>query len=139
MVQTENTTPHEDADDRNTERKQKVRRAEKALDTLKEALAALGAEVPQEIAAIERAIEALRPPEPRRCKEYLRALSRSKKGILGIPPEDVVLYCRCQECRDLRVKLGMEQPEGPTEIEVADTTAELSAAPGASEPSRDSA
>ena len=115
------------------ERRKLIKKAQKALEALKESLGELqllgSSKTLEALAAIESEIDAKKPPEPRRCKEYLRAFSRAKKGLLGIAPEHVVLYCRCFECSALRAKEGLEQPATravPQEIIEADapTTAE---------------
>jgi hypothetical protein len=124
----EKTTPHEDD---GSERRRQLKKAHKALESLRGALAEIGAGTKTEVAALlsalEDEIEALRPAEPRKCKEYQRALGRAKKGLLGVSPEDVALYCRCAECTSLRAQRGMAQPAGPLEIEDEGAPQETSA------------
>lgn len=96
------------------EQRRKVRRAERAIELVREAFAELGAAdapgVVERLAALESELDQHRPPEPRKCKEYLRASARAKKGLMGIDPELVVYYCRCFECATLRAKNKLEQP-----------------------------
>lgn len=97
------------------ELRRKIRRAERAIELVREAFAELGAaELPgvvERLAGLESELDRLRPPEPRKCKEYLRAAARARKGIMGIDPELVVYYCRCFECATLRAKHKLEQPQ----------------------------
>lgn len=103
-----------------------VQRGLRAVAQVRSAFEALGAaDKPEVVALLEKLegeLDALRPPDPRKCKEYLRAVSRERKGLIGIRPEDVVRYCRCPECTLLRMKMGLEHPSGPTaeELEPAD-------------------
>jgi hypothetical protein len=96
------------------ERRRQVKKGQKTMEALRETFVELGADgdpnIVQLLAQLDQHLERLKPPEPRKCKEYLRALSRAKKGLLGIAPEHVVLYCRCFECTSLRAKEGLEQP-----------------------------
>jgi hypothetical protein len=96
------------------EQRKRVRRAERAIELVREAFAELGAAeapgVAERLAALEQELDQHRPPEPRKCKEYLRAQARAKKGIIGIDPELVVFYCRCFECATIRAKNKLEQP-----------------------------
>lgn len=96
------------------EQRKKVRRAERAIELVREAFADLGAAedpgVVERLAALEGDLDKHRPPEPRKCKEYTRATARARKGIIGIDPELVVFYCRCFECATLRAKNKLEQP-----------------------------
>lgn len=92
-----------------------VQRGLRALDGVRAAFAALGATdeaVGALLAKVEVELNARRPPEPRRCKEYLRSVAREKKGLIGISPEDVALYCRCPECSGIRDRLGVELGAG---------------------------
>lgn len=97
------------------ELRRKIRRAERAIELVREAFAELGAAeaagVVERLAGLESELDRLRPPEPRKCKEYLRAAARARKGIMGIDPELVVYYCRCFECATLRAKHKLEQPQ----------------------------
>jgi hypothetical protein len=72
------------------ELRRKIRRAERAIELVREAFAELGAaELPgviERLAGLEGELDRLRPPEPRKCKEYLRAAARARKGIMGIDP-----------------------------------------------------
>lgn len=108
-------------EDQYSERRREVRRGLKAVEQMREIFANLGAQERPEIngllESLEHELDALKPPDPRRCKEYLRAVARSKKGLLGIAPEDVALYCRCPECSALRAKTGAAQPSGALEVE----------------------
>lgn len=96
------------------ERRRQIKKGQKTMEALRETFVELGADGDPNIVALlaqlDQHLERLKPPEPRKCKEYLRALSRAKKGLLGIAPEHVVLYCRCFECTSLRAKEGLEQP-----------------------------
>lgn len=96
------------------EQRKRVRRAERAIELVREAFAELGAAedpgVVERLAALEGELDKHRPPEPRKCKEYTRAAARAKKGVIGIDPEMVVYYCRCFECATLRAKNKLEQP-----------------------------
>ncbi len=123
MVDEQPTSQVKDAkDEADAEKRREVRRGHKAIETLREIFAALEVKEIEAVngllAAVGVQLDALRPPDKRRCKEYLRAVGRSKKGLLGISPEDVVLYCRCEECSVLRLKLNVTQPSGILEIEV---------------------
>lgn len=131
MVQVEKTEREpEAAEDQHAEQRRQVRRALKVIEQLREVFGALGAadrpEVAAIIGALEKELDALKPPDPRRCKEFLRAVGRARKGLVGIAPEDVVLYCRCFECTTLRTKLGLTQPAGALEVEAPE---EMVAAP----------
>ncbi|MFO0723956.1 MAG: hypothetical protein U1E65_09255 [Myxococcota bacterium] len=116
------------------ERRRLIKKAQKNMEALRETLGELellgSPKTLESLAALDAEIESKKPPEPRRCKEYLRALSRAKKGLLGIAPEHVVLYCRCFECSALRAKEGLEQPATrpiPQEIVEADQSVATSA------------
>ncbi len=110
------STPPVAAPDENAtaEQRKRVRRAERAIELVREAFAELGAAedpgVVERLAALEGELDKHRPPEPRKCKEYLRAATRARKGVIGIDPEMVVYYCRCFECATLRAKNKLEQP-----------------------------
>jgi hypothetical protein len=97
------------------ERRRLVKRAQKALEAARAVYADLGiAERPSVLAmftALDAEAEREKPPEPRRCKEYLRAVTRAKKGLMGISPDHVVFYCRCVECTAIRAKERLVQPE----------------------------
>lgn len=94
-----------------------LKKAEKALEQID---AVLGAFEPAPERSVKNAmkrlaqeIDALKPPEPRRCKEYKRAITLARKGEMGIHPDDVMRYCRCSECHDLREKAGLDHPLAP--------------------------
>ncbi|MCC7382421.1 MAG: hypothetical protein IT384_11355 [Deltaproteobacteria bacterium] len=111
----------EETEDLHGETRRQVKKGLKTVEGLRELFKALGADPRPEIAALlsglEDELEALRPPEPRKCKEFLRALGRAKKGLMGVSPEDVALYCKCAECTALRARQGLQQPAGPIEVE----------------------
>ncbi len=91
-----------------------LKKGQKALELLREAFCALGAEKDAALEALFRELnqrlEELGPPEPRKCKEYRRALVILQKGGIGIHPDDVVRFCRCEECENLRDKMGLTHP-----------------------------
>lgn len=130
-----------DKSDDKAELRRKLRRVERAIELVRECFGELDAAsrpgVLDHLAGLERELDELRPPEPRKCREYARASLRAKKGLMGIDPELVVLYCRCFECTTLRAKLKLEQPS------VRELSPLLSEAPGptaeAPSPSSDSA
>lgn len=94
-----------------------LKKGAKALDTITEVLESFepGPERPVKNALKKLAeeLEALQPPEPRKCKEYKRALAMAKKGEMGIHPDDVMRFCRCGECATLREKAGVAHPPAP--------------------------
>jgi len=100
--------------DEKAELRRNIRRVERAIELVRETFSALGAGdapgVVERLAGLEAELDSLRPPEPRKCREFLRASLRARKGLMGIDPELVVLYCRCFECATLRAKLRLEQP-----------------------------
>ncbi len=91
-----------------------LRRGEKALDIVQEIFDTFepgpGRAVVNAMKRVADELETLRPPKPRKCKEYKRALGLARKGEMGIHPDDIVRYCRCEECQALRAKDGMEHP-----------------------------
>lgn len=93
-------------------RRAAAKRGKKLLETLTEVLTTLDADASafDEIKTFERMMDRLTPPDLKKCKEYVRALKRSQKALPGIDPEDVVLYCSCAECRDVRDRFGLDQP-----------------------------
>ncbi len=122
------------------ERRRDIRRVERALELVREAFAELQAAdapgVVEHLAGLEAQLDALRPPEPRKCREYQRATLRAKKGLMGIDPELVVLYCRCFECATLRAKNKLEQP---THRALSPLLVDDDPTPEGSSPSADSA
>lgn len=90
--------------------RQSARKGFRAIEVLREVYTLLGAEddeVTKLLAPVEERLEALKPPEKRKCKEYKRALTRARKGLVGIDPDEVVLYCACRECKAIREKQGL--------------------------------
>lgn len=94
-----------------------LKKGEKALETFEEVMAGFepGPEraVKNALKRLAEELEGLRPPEPRKCKEYKRALALARKGEMGIHPDDVMKFCRCEECAALRAKAGVEHPPPP--------------------------
>ncbi len=94
-----------------------LKKAEKALEQVSEVIDTFepGPEraVKNAIKRLAQELDALKPPEPRRCKEYKRALALARKGEMGIHPDDIMKYCRCAECHDLREKAGLSHPPAP--------------------------
>lgn len=97
-----------------------LKKASKALETIEEVFASFepGPERPVKnaLAKIAGEIDALKPPEPRKCKEYKRAIALARKGEMGIHPDDVMRFCRCSECHVLREKAGMDHPLAPKQV-----------------------
>lgn len=93
-------------------RRAAAKRGKKLLEALTEVLTTLNADAPtlDAVQNLDRVMDRLNPPDLKKCKEYVRALKRSQKGLPGIDPEDVVLYCSCAECRDVRDRFGLDQP-----------------------------
>lgn len=93
-------------------RRTAAKRGKKLLEALSEVFATLDADTSmlEAVQGLEVVLDRLNPPDLKRCKEYVRALKRSQKGLPGIDPEDVVLYCSCAECRDVRDRFGLDQP-----------------------------
>lgn len=93
-------------------RRAAAKRGKKLLETLNEVLVTLDADAAtlDAVLTLDRVLDRLTPPDLKKCKEYVRALKRSQKGLPGIDPEDVVLYCNCGECRDVRDRFGLDQP-----------------------------
>lgn len=93
-------------------RRAAAKRGKKLLEALHEVLATLDADTStlELVQGLDPVLDRLNPPDLKKCKEYLRALKRSQKGLPGIDPEDVVLYCSCAECRDVRDRFGLDQP-----------------------------
>jgi hypothetical protein len=91
-----------------------LRRGEKALEIVQEIFDTFepgpGRAVVTAMKRVADELETLRPPKPRKCKEFKRALGLARKGEMGIHPDDIVRYCRCEECQALREKEGMEHP-----------------------------
>ena len=89
-----------------------AKRGRKLVEGLTEVLETLDADssAREALAEFDRMLDRLTPPDLKKCKEYVRALKRSQKGLPGIEPEDVVLYCNCGECRDVRDRFGLDQP-----------------------------
>lgn len=97
-------------------KKAAYRRAMRAVETLRLIFLDLGAagNAFERLEDLLGSLELFRPPELRRCKEFRRAWARKERGIMGIRPEDVALYCRCPECTEIRGRLKLEQPLGDT-------------------------
>lgn len=94
-----------------------ARRGFALVETLGEIFAFLGAGEDTDVAAalegVRSQLDRHQPPAPRTCKEHKRALALAKKGLMGIHPDDVLRFCRCEECHGLREKAGMEHPLEP--------------------------
>lgn len=97
-----------------------LKKGHKALETLEEVLGSFepGPERPVKNALkkIAEELDALAPPEPRKCKEYKRAIALARKGEMGIHPDDVMRFCRCSECHALREKAGIPHPLAPKQV-----------------------
>ncbi|MCB9646507.1 MAG: hypothetical protein H6730_07910 [Deltaproteobacteria bacterium] len=97
-----------------------IKKGEKALEAFEEVLACFepGPEraVKNALKRLAEELDALKPPEPRKCKEYKRALALARKGEMGIHPDDVMKYCRCEECTALRAKAGVDDPLTPRSV-----------------------
>lgn len=94
-----------------------LKKAEKAIEQINEVLdqfePAPDRSVKNALKRITQELDALKPPEPRKCKEYKRALGLARKGEMGIHPDDIMKYCRCSECHELREKAGFSHPPAP--------------------------
>ena len=94
-----------------------LKRGEKALEAYAEVLASFepgpGRAVKNALERLAEELESVKPPEPRKCKEYKRAIALARKGEMGIHPDDVMKYCRCEECTALREKAGVDHPPEP--------------------------
>jgi hypothetical protein len=108
-AEAEETPEETDAEEEKLKRAA-ARKGFRALEGLRAVLETLGStaeEITELTQVLEDRIEALKPPDRRKCKEYKRAVNRAKKGTIGIDPEEVVLYCSCRECREIREKQGL--------------------------------
>jgi hypothetical protein len=94
-----------------------LKKGEKALEAFEEVMASFDPgpdrAVKKALERLAEELEALKPPEPRQCKEYKRAIALARKGEMGIHPDDVMKYCRCEECTALREKAGVDHPPAP--------------------------
>lgn len=102
----------ETAEDLAKQQRVLLKRGSKAVEALTEVFEAL--EVTEEVNAslelMQQVLKRFEPPPPRKCKEYKRALALAKKGMAGIHPDDVMKYCRCEECHLLREDQSVEHP-----------------------------
>ncbi len=105
--------PYEEtAEDLAKQQRVLLKRGSKAVEALTEVFEAL--EVTEEVNAslelMQQVLKRFEPPPPRKCKEYKRALALARKGMAGIHPDDVMKYCRCEECHLLREDQSVEHP-----------------------------
>jgi len=97
-----------------------LKKGHKAIEALEEVLAHFepgpDRAVKNALKKLTEELEALAPPEPRKCKEYKRAIALARKGEMGIHPDDVMRFCRCSECHALREKAGVPHPLVPKPV-----------------------